>query len=58
MEQEAKMDRFAISEQARMRTEQIAEDATRQREQIREDVRSLIANTPELKSIAIDIIEK
>ena len=58
MEQEAKMDRFTISEQARMRTEQIAEEATRQREQIREDVRSLIANTPKLRKIAIDIIGK
>jgi hypothetical protein len=58
MEQEAKMDRLAISEQARMRTEQIAEEATRQREQIREDVRSLIANNPELRKIAIEIIGK
>ena len=58
MEQEAKIQRLSIAEQARMRREQIAEDATRQREQIREDVRSLITNTPELKKIAIDIIEK
>ena len=58
MARNATAERQSIAEQQRSRLEEIAEEATREREQLRNDFSRLMEINPELKTLAINVIQK